>query len=234
MADERRRRRRGRAGKGARQGRLDFPSGWGGRRKGAGRRPKGARAGVSHRARPRLGSRFPVHVTLRLREGLPTLRRRAEHGVLVAAFGAGCERGGFRLVHYSVQANHLHLIVEGAGRRALSRGLQGLAVRVARGLNGLWRRAGSVFADRYHEHVLKTPREVAHALRYVLCNARKHGGWSSRLRPDPYSSSLVFDGWRDFTPPSAAAGPVARARTWLLRKGWRRHGLLRLDAVPGG
>jgi len=232
-------RRRGRASGSLRQAKLDFPAGWGGRREGAGRKPKGERPGVSHRARPRLSSRFPVHVTLRLRRGLPSLRRRAEHRAVVAAFAAGCQRGGFRLVQYSVQANHLHLIAEASGRSALARGLQGLAVRIARGLNGLWGRAGSVFADRYHEHVLKTPREVWNALRYVLCNARKHGGWVSRVRPDPCSSSAWFDGWRDapalLAPgPGAEPGPVARARTWLLRKGWRRHGLLRLDALPGG
>jgi REP element-mobilizing transposase RayT len=172
---------------------------------------------------------------MRLCGGLPSLRRRDEHRVVVAAFAAGCEQGGFRLVHYSVQANHLHLIVEGNGRRLLSRGLQGLAIRIARGLNGLWGRRGSVFADRYHDHVLKTPREVWSALRYVLCNARKHGGWTSRTRPDPCSSSAWFDGWRDAAvAPVVEEGPIARARTWLLRKGWRRHGLLRVADVPGG
>jgi REP element-mobilizing transposase RayT len=171
---------------------------------------------------------------MRLRGGLPSLRRRDEHRAVVAAFAAGCERGGFRLVHYSVQANHLHLIVEGNGRKRLSRGLQGLAIRIARGLNRLWGRRGSVFGDRYHDHILRSPREVWSALRYVLCNARKHGGWSSRTRPDPCSSSAWFDGWRGGAVDPVGDGPIARARTWLLRKGWRRHGLLRVADVPAG
>jgi len=169
---------------------------------------------------------------MRLREGLASLRRRDELRVLMGAFGAGREGGGFRLVHYSVQANHLHLIVEARSRHALSRGLQGLGVRVARALNRLWRRVGGVFADRYHGHILKSPREVWNALRYVLCNARKHGGWLSRSRPDPCSSGPWFDGWRDGPPRREGSRQVARAHTWLLRKGWRRHGLLRVDAVP--
>ena len=218
----------------ARQGALEFPCGWGGRRKGAGRKPLGERAGVPHRPRAPLASRHPAHVTMRLRAGLPSLRRRRELMTLMRAFGAGCERGGFRLVHYSVQANHLHLLVEARGRDALARGLQGLAVRIARSLNRLWRRTGSVFADRYHDHVLRTPREVWAALRYVLCNARKHRGWTSRTRPDPCSSGVWFDGWRGLPPAELEEAPTARPRTWLLRRGWRRHGLLRVDAVPGG
>jgi len=152
----------------------------------------------------------------------------------VAAFAAGRARDGFRLVQYSVQANHLHLIVEARSRWALARGLQGLAVRMARALNGLWRRAGSVFADRYHDHILKSPREVWNALRYVLCNARKHGGWGSGAHPDRYSSSAWFDGWRKAPPVQNGQAPVERPHTWLLRRGWRRHGLLRIDAVPSG
>lgn len=171
---------------------------------------------------------------MRLRAGLPSLRRRSELDTLMRAFGAGRERRGFRLVHYSVQANHLHLLVEGRDRERLARGLQGLAVRIARALNRLWRRVGSVFAERYHDHVLRSPREVWAALRYVLCNARKHGGWVSRTRPDPCSSGPWFEGWRGVDVLEDGEPPTAAPRTWLLRRGWRKHGLIRVDAVPGG
>jgi putative transposase len=225
------RRRRRRAPR-ARQALLVFPNGWGGRRKGAGPKPRGARAGVSHRTRAPLAARFPVEVTMRVRAGLPSLRGPHEFGALRAAIVAGCERGGFRLVHFSVQTNHRHLIVEGSCRAALSRGLQGLAIRMARALNRLWRRCGSVFADRYHDRILRSPREVWNALRYVLCNARKHGSWTSRTRPDPRSSAAWFDGWRDFTPEIVRPTPSARAHTWLLRVGWRIHGAFRVGDRP--
>jgi hypothetical protein len=138
----------------------------------------------------------------------------------------------FRLVHFSVQSNHLHLIVEGDARPTLARGLQGLAIRMARALNRLWRRAGSVFADRYHDRILRSPREVWNALRYVLCNARKHGAWTSRTRHDPFSSAPWFDGWGGAQPKLEQPSPAARARTWLLRTGWSFHGLLDIDATP--
>ena len=93
---------------------------WGGKRKGAGRRPKGERAGVSHATRARLAARFPVHVTVRLKKGLPSLRRKSAHRVLGRAFAAGGERFGFRLIHYSIQSNHIHLLAEAEDRRALS------------------------------------------------------------------------------------------------------------------
>src|SRR5262249_20063933 len=152
------------------QGTLPFPQ-RGGRRKGAGRPPKGDVAGVSHATRAKLARCYPAHITLKLRRGLPRLRSRREYATLRAAFRAGCDRFGFRLVHYAVLNDHLHFLVEAADRESLSRGLQGLAIRVAKALNKLWQRKGRVFADRYHDRILKSPKEVRNALRYVLANA---------------------------------------------------------------
>ncbi|MCB9869284.1 MAG: transposase [Planctomycetes bacterium] len=219
-----------------RTGLLPFPRmNWGGRRKGAGPKPRGDKAGVSHRRRATFAARFPVHVTTRLMRGLPSLRSQGVHGVLCTAFAMGCDRNGFRLVHYSVQGNHLHMIVEATNRVCLSRGMQGLLVRVARALNRLWRRAGKVFADRYHDRILRTPREVRHALAYVLNNARRHGVRLAR-EIDWFASGWWFDGWRETLTgnlPSGPARPVARARNWLLNVGWRRHGLISHHEVPG-
>ena len=121
----------------------------GGARKGAGRKAKGDRAGVAHRQRSALAMRHPAHVTLKLRPGLPPLRRREERAAILAAFARGKDRFGFRLAHFTIQNDHLHLIAEAADRVALRRGLQGLAIRIARALNKLWQRRGKVFADRY-------------------------------------------------------------------------------------
>jgi len=222
----------GSKGREAKQRSFAFPNGWGGRRKGSGRKPKGERAGVPHDVRAPLASRFPVQVTMRVKAGLPSLRGLREYAALRGAIRAGCERGGFRLVHYSVQSNHLHLIVEGGCRSMLSRGVQGLTIRMARALNRLWRRAGSVFADRYHDRILRSPSEVWNALRYVLCNARKHGAWNSRTRPDPCSSGGWFDGWNEMEPEEVVPPPTARARTWLLGEGWRRFGMISIGAAP--
>lgn len=100
-----------------------------------------------------------------------------EHSLFVAvrrALADGKRRFGFALVHFSVQRDHLHLIAEAHDRRALSRGLQGLSIRVARAVNRQVERKGRLFADRYHARALTTPRAVRFALRYVLLNARKH------------------------------------------------------------
>ena len=209
-----------------------FPNGWGGRRKGSGPKRRGERANVSHRTRVVFADRLPVEVTLRVQAGLPSLRGLREFTALRGAMTAGCEREGFRLVHFSVLSNHMHLIVEGDSRPTLARGLQGLSIRMARALNRLWRRAGNVFADRYHDRILRSPREVWNALRYVLCNARKHGAWTSRTRHDPFSSAPWFDGWRGAPAKTEEASPASRARSWLLRTGWRFHGLIDIDATP--
>ena len=131
-------------------------------------------------------------------------------------------------MEYSIQGNHTHLLVEVSDRDALSRAVNGLCVRLARGLNKLWKRTGKVFADRFHHRPLRTPKEVYNALRYVFNNACKHGRGVRRGRPDPFSSGLWFDGWRGISAPI-----VAPARTWLLTIGWRRGGLIDPDHCPG-
>jgi REP element-mobilizing transposase RayT len=119
---------------------------------------------VSHRKRDVLRGNEPVHVTVRLIDRLPSLRRSGTISALKAVFAAGCDRFGFRLVHWSVQSNHIHMLVEAADNGSLSRGMQGLMVRIAKALNRLWARKGKVFSDRYHAHILRTPREVRNAL----------------------------------------------------------------------
>jgi REP element-mobilizing transposase RayT len=218
---------------------LRFPQ-WGGKRRGAGRKPKGERAGVSHLTRPDLASRFPVHVTLRLRDGIQNLRGGRIYATLRRCFGEANARaasaGRARVVHYSIMPNHVHLLLEARDRQALSRGVQSLATRIARAVNRVTERSGKVFGDRYHARILKTPREVRLALAYVLSNARRHGLVRGRTREgwvDPYSSGAVFDGWRVAVARPVVEVPVAPARTWLLRVGWRRHGLLDPAAAPG-
>lgn len=213
-----------------RQQAFEFPNTWGGPRKGAGRKPNGKKAGVPHTARPPLAARFPIHVTVRLAEGLPNLRVRSAYEVIFGTFeDGGAERPGFRLVHYSIQGNHIHLITEAKNATTLSRGMQGLQIRIARGLNKLWQRKGKVFADRYHAHILKTPREVKNALAYLFQNARRHGH-HIKSKLDLFTSARWFDGWRHGPPRSKYANPLGRPHTWLLRTGWRKHG--RLQAIP--
>jgi putative transposase len=235
IARARRGRRRSRRAR-AVQGEL-FVRAWGGVRDGAGPKRRAPRELVAHRPRESFRGAFPVHVTLRLADGLPSLRKRATYRVLVAALGRGSDRFGMRLVHWSVLGNHLHLMVEASGERALSRGMQGLAVRLARTLNRWWQRTGRVFADRYHAHVLRSPTVVRRALFYVLQNARRHGIDSAGA--DPCSSGSWFDGWHqgeleERSDPPLVERPtwLREARTWLLARGWRRLGLLDVHASP--
>lgn len=192
------------------------PHGRGGPRPGAGR-PKGDR--VSHGQRVVLSGRHPVHVTLRMKGHVWNLRSRRCFRIVSRALGAGSDRFGFRLCHFSVQGNHLHLVAEANDARSLSRGIQGLSIRIAKGLNRQMGKKGRVFEDRYHARALRTPTEVKAALHYVLQNAEHHAGQrGERLVP--------ATGWID--PCSSAAKSndaplcVVTPRTWLLREGWRR------------
>jgi REP element-mobilizing transposase RayT len=213
----------------------------GSRRRGKKRgRKKSKSSGASHVRRERVTRHTPVHATTHLVEGLPDLRSLECNAVIFDALMKACKRAGsradgvFRLTDYSIQPNHLHLIAEASDADALARGLNGLFVRIARGLNRLWRRKGKVFRERYHVHVLRTPAEMKNALRYVLHNAAKHGREVWRGMPDPFSSGQWFDGWLDpyeEDPGHPDDGPVVRAWSWMRRVGWRRYGLI--PTVPG-
>lgn len=185
-----------------------------------------------------MASRHPIHLCLQVEPELPSLRLAKVRTVLEECFRESKQRKGFRLVHYSIQHHHLHLIVEAQGSEALSRGTRGLSIRIARRINALLARKGRVFADRYFARALKTPREVHHCLRYVLLNGAKHEAQRGVVYPkggnDPFSSARYFDGFREVVPVPVdeVTSPVAQARTYLLRKGWRLHGLISMDDIP--
>ena len=212
---------------------------WGGAREGAGRKAA-ARARVWHRGRAEFPESHPGLVTIRVRRDVPSLRtvrlvREVEHSLCAIA-----KRADFRVVHYSLQNDHVHLLVESEGAAALSNGMKSLAARLARAVNRDFDRRGAVLDGRYHHRALGTPREVRAELAYVILNSRKHAGQrapvvsSSGSWVDPASSGRWFDGWARSPGPPADPPVVARAQTWLLRAGWRRHGLIRSDEVPGG
>jgi REP element-mobilizing transposase RayT len=138
----------------------------------------------------------------------------------------------FRVVQFSLQDNHVHLIVEARDADALSRGLRGLTIRVARAVNRSLAVTGPVWGDRYHARALKTPRAVRNALVYVLMNARKHGE-ALPTGVDALSSAPWFAGFvRHVPPPADVECPVRPPRTWLANVGWRRRGLVRFDERP--
>ncbi len=199
----------------------------GGARPGAGRPKKLPRSPLPRVARPSFKS-LPVHVTLRVRPEIARLRRRDQHLAIRRSLRSTCLKADFRIVHYSIQGNHLHLLCEAANKRALARGVQGFSSSVARRINNTMGRHGKVFADRHHAHLLRTPREVRNALVYVLNNWRKHDEHLAHpdWRVDPFSSADVFDGWaREVSPQIARDGPtpVAPPSLYLLTIGWRRY-----------
>jgi REP element-mobilizing transposase RayT len=201
----------------------------GGRRRGAGRKPNGARAGVSHRPRGPVTRHTPVHVTLKVADDLPNLRSPSLFAVVRDAIYRGADRFGLRVIHFCVLRGHLHLIVEAESVQALARGMQGLTIRLAKQINKALSRRGKVFVDRYDSHVLRTPSEARACLNYVIKNQRRHayargqvyGAWWV----DPCSSGDRFTGFEgiETTLPDDDL-PIGRPQSWLLKEGWMRAG----------
>jgi len=202
----------------AEQTSLRFPNTWGGARAGAGR-PKGTRRSsqMPHTRRPRVSEHRPHHVTVRVTRGTWNLRSQRCFAPIRDALAVVHHRTGFRVVHFSVQHNHVHLVTEAIDRKTLSRGMRALLIRVARGLNRVMGARGRRIADRYHEHILGTPAEVRNALRYVIGNRFVHlARWGQQ------HSSDAPDGFSSLAP---TPEPIVRPpRCWLLREGWTRAG----------
>jgi REP-associated tyrosine transposase len=140
---------------------------------------------------------------------------------------------GFRLVHFSVQSNHLHLIAEADSKPALSRAMQKLGISLARRLDTLWKGVGRIYEERYHQHILTKPLEVRNALLCVVNNAKHHGA----VPPKPidlFSSAPFFDGYAGIEPRPQPPNLIVTATNWLLTHGWRRRGRIKIDELPRG
>jgi REP element-mobilizing transposase RayT len=223
----------------------------GGKRRGAGRPPKGTRAGSPHKERPFLHPRYPVHVTLRAVGAVGSLRRRCVYQAIREATLTTARREDFRICHLSIQHNHVHLIVEASDKHALASGMQGFQISAAKHLNAAIskgrpgpRRRGTVFPDRYHAEIITSPTQARHAISYTLNNFRKHGEDQrtpvSTWKIDWFSSAIDFPGWAEYGdaaflwrgPPTYDPLITYQPRTWLLRDGWKKIGVISCHEVP--
>lgn len=202
----------------------------GGKRAGAGRKKRSLET-VPHTARPVVDGDHPLHITIRVARGVWNLRSQRGHRAVKDALFQERRRGALRIVHYSVQGNHLHLVAEAEDRRTLTRRMQGFGARFARSVNQMMgRKRGQVIAERYHLHVLRTAREVRNAVRYVLLNHLKHSAQAGRvgITIDPFSSAPWFPHWPEGTPRIRAAHPtgpppLSQAGSALLQAGMRHR-----------
>ena len=222
---------------------LRPPPTHGGARPGAGR-PRKREHRSPHVRRPELSSRDPLHVSLRVVREVGRLRRPDAYAAIRRAVAVCIGRTDFRIVHTSIQDNHIHLLVEANDKRALANGLRAFMISATRHLNALRGRRGTVFPTRYHAVPLTTPKQVRAALCYILNNWRRHredlaGAEARRASVDPYSTGILFGGWRGLSqffpiPDGYQPLPVCGARTWSLAVGWRTyHPLIGLRETPG-
>jgi REP element-mobilizing transposase RayT len=195
-----------------------------------------------YRARPEINGEQAVHVSIRLRDGTWSLRKKSVLRIVRVALAAANAKIRFRLLHYSIQGNHLHLIVEADDTYALSRAMRSLSIRIAKQINALMGERGVRIPVRYHMTVLKTPLEAYLAIRYVLNNYRRHAKTWGEFPPadwiDPCSSAASFDGWsrqpaRARDPCPDLGGCTSPARSFLMREAWRPYGPIDPDFAPG-
>lgn len=205
-------------------------SGWGGKRRGAGR--PNLSGLVSHGKRAVVKKSTPLHLTWRIHDDLVNLRC-GESETAFKKAAAGCRKFGLRILHYSIQKDHLHLIAEADDNTALGLGMRSFGTRFGKALREIIGGSGRVFVGRYHLNVLDNPTKMKNALSYVLQNQAKH----TRLvrHVDQYSSAPYFGKWKELfgpqmgpvlvdtskTPPSLP-DYLSTPRSWIAREGWMR------------
>ena len=210
--------------------------------KNAGRKPKGKTAGERHKKRAAVDARCPQHVVLRVGGDVKWLRSLKAYAAVRRALVVMLDRADeFRIVHFSVQGNHLHLLCEASDKIELGKGMQAFGISVAKQLNRAHARKGTVFPDHYHVEPIDSVRQACHALSYVLNNWRKHkqdgrGLYDGRI--DPFSSGVLFEGWKERTqlvslPQNYEAPRVSAAQTWYLSVGYKLGPPISVWAVPG-
>jgi len=184
-------------------------------------------------------ARHPSHITLRVCRSVGRLRKWKLYRAAKRAALLSGNTDAFRIIHISIQGNHIHLLVEASHKEALAAGVQRFEILAAKQINKTLDRTGKVFEFRYHRVDITTPRQMRGALAYVLNNWRRHredlttpGAENALI--DPYSTAWAFDGWRDLDEvPEWDRLPSAEPRSWLLRVGWRKHPLISVREVPG-
>jgi REP element-mobilizing transposase RayT len=199
---------------------FEFPT-WGGKRRGAGRKSLRPRRAIPHRRREEFRPYQPLHVTQRMADHVWNLRSHRSFAVIHGTLSAVRDRGDFRVVEFSIQGNHLHLLAEAESPRALATGMRAIAIRLARRLNAMMGRSGPVFEDRYHVHVLRTPAEVRNALRYVRGNYAGHAARRGERVPATWTDPYTSLAGREPRTAQHAFWPVPATRpaeTWLLRR----------------
>ena len=213
----------------------------GGRRLGAGRPRSRACASEKHKKRIAFRASEPLHVVTRIVRRVGSLRRRDLYAAVRDATITVAKHEDARIVHMSIQRTHVHLIVEAKHKTALARGMQSFLISAARQINRALEQRGTVFGDRYHATILRTPRQVRNCVAYVLNNWRRYGEDRGRSWTiDPFSSALSFGGWKELDgspigfrpPPRYASLIVWFPKTWLLSTGWRRHGRIGAFETP--
>ena len=207
------------------------------RRKKPGRKKKDGNHDSPHRPRVRFEKRTPVHVILRVRPEVGRLRKAKVYAAIAHALRVAKEKW-VRVVHASIQSNHLHFVVEAENHRDLAKGMQSLGISAAKAINRAMGRTGKVFAYRYFARVLTSPTQVRNAVVYVLNNWRHHReDRNSGHMLDPFSTAVLFHGWVEgafAVPDGYEALPVHAPRTWLLSVGWQRAKKpISIREVPG-
>lgn len=159
--------------------------------KGAGRKAIHDK-GIRHIERELITKETVLHLTLKIKKEKSSLKNK----FILKTLQNSIKKArllGLKVLQYTLEYDHVHLLVEASNNISLGKGMQSLGISFSKGINKIKGQKGSVFKTRYHFRKLKTPQEIKNALSYILGNGIKHKEAFSILSPYNSLSSV-----RDF------------------------------------
>ncbi len=150
-------------------------------RKGAGR-PALHDPGIRHTNRPHIKKPASLHLTIKVKKKKAEIKNKSVLKILKRAI-LNARKQGLRVIHFSLEYDHVHLLIEADNNLILGKGMQAFGVTLSKAINRLKKLKGGVYKHRYHFRQISSTRELKIVMNYIFTNGLKHGTAKSILNP---------------------------------------------------
>jgi hypothetical protein len=143
--------------------------------------------GIRHTKREAILGPRPLHLTIKL------IRADIQNKAILKALRHAIFRArlqGLRVIHYSLEHDHIHLYAESSDNKILGKAMKALGGSLVKRINKHFLSKGRCYKTRYHLRILRSATEVKNVINYILKNGIKHRRTKSVI--DPYNSALVI------------------------------------------
>ncbi|MDD4973652.1 MAG: transposase [Bacteriovorax sp.] len=128
---------------------------------------------MRHTSRPHLSKACSLHLTVKIKKIKAELKNKSVLSILKRAI-LNARKQGLKVIHYSLEYDHVHLLIEADNNHILSKGMQSFGVTISKAINRMRKLKGGVYKHRYHFRKISSPRQLKNVLNYIFNNGIKH------------------------------------------------------------